>query len=78
MERVDFAVVLERDKWCCGICGEKIPKSAIYGDPLYRTLDHVIPLAQGGEHSYANSQAAHSICNSVKRDRGGGDQLALI
>lgn len=28
------------------------------------TLDHVIPLAKGGEHSRANVRCAHFICNS--------------
>jgi 5-methylcytosine-specific restriction endonuclease McrA len=29
-------------------------------------IDHVIPLARGGEHSYANAQAAHGPCNMRK------------
>ena len=26
----------------------------------------LIPLASGGEHSYANVQSAHFLCNAVK------------
>lgn len=78
VENVDRAVVFERDRWVCGICGERIPKSAIYPDLLSPSIDHVIPLAEGGEHSYANVQAAHFSCNSSKQNRGSGEQLAII
>lgn len=78
VEDVDRDVVLKRDRWVCGICGEKIPRTAIYPDPLSPSIDHVIPLAVGGEHSYANTQASHFLCNSVKQHRGEGEQLALI
>lgn len=33
------------------------------------TLDHVIPLARGGEHSYSNVRCAHYWCNAIKTDR---------
>jgi 5-methylcytosine-specific restriction endonuclease McrA len=29
-------------------------------------LDHIVPLARGGEHSYANTQPAHPTCNRRK------------
>lgn len=78
VEDVDLMVVLERDNWMCMLCGKKIPKGAEYPDPLYRTVDHVVPLHVGGEHSYANVQSAHFGCNAAKGFRGGGEQLALI
>lgn len=34
----------------------------------YPSIDHVIPLAKGGEHSWANVKLAHVICNIHKRD----------
>lgn len=58
-EHVDGVVVFERDRGVCGICGEVI-------DPSYFDLDHVIPLAKGGRHSYANIQLAHPLCNIRK------------
>ncbi len=41
------------------------------------TIDHIIPLSQGGEHSYKNTQLACFECNCKKGDRGipGGEQL---
>jgi 5-methylcytosine-specific restriction endonuclease McrA len=52
-------VVLERDDGTCGICGGDV-------DPTDFHVDHVEPLALGGEHSYANVQAAHPDCNRRK------------
>lgn len=69
VEDVDIFVLLERDEWVCGLCNEPIPKDAVWPDLEYRTIDHIIPLAKGGEHSYENTQAAHLSCNSAKGDR---------
>ena len=30
------------------------------------TIDHIVPISLGGEHSYANCQAVHFMCNSKK------------
>lgn len=70
--------VFERDGWRCGICGERIPEGARYPDPRSASVDHVIPLSRGGTHEMKNVQATHLLCNALKRDRGSGDQLALI
>lgn len=62
VEHVNRLVVLERGDGVCGICGGDV-------DPLRFDVDHIVPLARGGEHSYANTQPAHPSCNSRKRDR---------
>ena len=36
--------------------------------PTYPTLDHIIPLAKGGTHTWNNVQCACAMCNSEKRD----------
>ena len=69
VENVDISVVLERSGWKCGICGEGIPKDAVFPDSLYRSLDHIVPLSKGGKHEYGNVQAAHYGCNAAKSDR---------
>jgi 5-methylcytosine-specific restriction endonuclease McrA len=38
-----------------------------YKDPA--TLDHVIPLAKGGQHEVSNLAAAHWLCNLRKHAR---------
>lgn len=78
VENVHRDEVLKRDGWRCQICGKKIPKTAVYPDPLSPSVDHVVPLSLGGKHEMKNVQAAHLICNSLKSDVGAGDQLALL
>lgn len=78
IEDVDRSVVLDRDSWRCGICGERILKKAKWPHPKSASIDHIIPLNLGGKHEMKNVQAAHLRCNSAKSDHGAGDQLALI
>lgn len=77
-ENVDRTQVGERDGWRCGICRKRVNRSLAYPHPMSASLDHVVPLAQGGEHTYANTRIAHLICNNLRRDHCGGEQLALI
>lgn len=60
--------VYERDNWTCRLCGDPVDPTAEVPEHLAPTLDHILPLAQGGDHSYANVQCAHFICNARKRD----------
>lgn len=69
VERVFRRKVFNRDGWVCRLCGEPTSRKWASDDPLAPTIDHIIPVAKGGEHSYANTQCAHAICNSRKQDR---------
>lgn len=75
---VDILAVYERDKWRCGLCHKKVNRTLKWPDPMSASLDHVIPLSDGGTHEPANVQLAHLGCNAGKRNRGGGEQLALL
>lgn len=77
-EYFDPLDVLKRDKWRCHICGEKTPKR-LRGttDPRAPELDHITPLAAGGEHSPKNTACACRRCNLAKSDKPLG-QLRLI
>jgi 5-methylcytosine-specific restriction endonuclease McrA len=59
VEKVYRSKVLRLHSGRCGICGDPV-------DPTDFHVDHVIPLARGGEHSYANTQPAHPPCNLRK------------
>lgn len=59
IEDVSLSVVYDRDKGVCGICHFSVSSKE-------KSLDHVVPLSKGGEHSYANVQLAHLLCNSRK------------
>jgi endogenous inhibitor of DNA gyrase (YacG/DUF329 family) len=66
VEVVDPDAVFERDGWLCHLCGESIDRALTGWDRMGPTVDHLIPLVAGGEHSYANVAAAHRSCNSRK------------
>lgn len=68
IEDVDIAVVYNSGDGLCGICGAFIDLALDWPHRMSLTLDHIVPLARGGEHSYANTQVAHAVCNSRKND----------
>ncbi len=67
IESVDPMKVFARDKWRCHLCGVSTPKR-LRGtlDDRAPELDHVVPLAAGGAHSYANTACACRACNIKK------------
>lgn len=75
---VSRAKVFERDRYRCQLCGKKLNMNVVAPHPKAPTIDHIVPLAQGGLHEPSNAQAAHFLCNSIKGDRGGNEQLLLI
>jgi len=76
-ERFDPAEVFDRDRWRCGICGGKVDKRLAFPHHMSVSLDHIVPLSQGGGHTMRNSQCSHWICNSRKTD-GIGGQMRLF
>lgn len=77
-EWFDPLEVLERDRWRCHLCGVSTPKR-LRGSTDGRApeLDHIIPLAAGGEHSPRNTACSCRTCNLKKSDRPMG-QLRLV
>lgn len=70
VENVDPFVVFDRDGWTCQICRIETPKYLRgTNDDRSPQLDHVIPLAKGGMHSYANTQCLCRKCNILKGDK---------
>lgn len=76
IERVDPYRVFDRDRWRCKLCGTKTPKAkrGTYDDNAPE-LDHINPLAQGGEHSYNNTQCACRKCNGLKSSKPLGQMM---
>ena len=77
---VDGDITLERlykrDKGVCHICGElcnyhdfKEEQGVFIAGESYPSIDHVVPLSIGGEHSWSNVKLAHRHCNSLKGNR---------
>ena len=62
VEPIDRTKIIRRDRSICHICKTKVEANDIH-------LDHVIPLARGGDHSEANLAVSHSLCNLSKGAR---------
>lgn len=53
--------VYNKSEGRCAICGEFVPYDEF-------TVDHIIPLAKGGDNKLTNLQCACRVCNSIKQD----------
>lgn len=62
-EPIERTKVFERDEWNCGICGESIDPELKYPDHMSASVDHIIPVSEGGAHAMDNVHATHWICN---------------
>jgi hypothetical protein len=63
--------VFERDEYKCRYCGKQLTRFTV-------TLDHVKPVADGGDNSFENLLTACLDCNSRKHKRPVGDFLAEL
>lgn len=61
-ERVRIDVLIVRDHGICGLCHTPVARKDA-------SVDHIIPISHGGEHSYRNTQLAHRGCNCRKGNR---------
>lgn len=69
IERFDPLEVYRRDDWFCQICGVEVSPNMQYPDPMSASLDHTVPLSQGGSHTMDNARLAHLRCNLRKGAR---------
>ena len=70
-EKVSIAVLYIRDNKTCTLCHTHVKRSEW-------SIDHIIPLAKGGTHTYRNTALAHKLCNSRKRDKVVTQQLPMF
>lgn len=68
-EPYSLAEIAERDGYQCGICGEQVSMTLRCPELMAPTIDHVFPIAAGGDDTPANVQLAHFTCNSRKGAR---------
>jgi len=61
--------IYERDDYKCRYCGKQLTRWTV-------TLDHVVPVCEGGDNSFVNLIAACLDCNSRKHRRAVGNFLA--
>lgn len=75
---ITWRTVGERDQWRCHLCGKKVPERAgAAKEPSGATVDHLVPVSDGGEHVWSNVRLAHRSCN-LSRSTGGIVQLLLV
>lgn len=82
---VPVKAVYERDGYRCQICRRRCLKSAMFSKtdgrihPRSPTIDHIVPMACGGNHEPGNLQTACHACNSAKGARAAGQlRLAFV
>lgn len=76
-EPYTLAEIAERDRRRCGLCGGRVAMKQAVPHPKAPTIDHIVPVSEGGDDTRANVQLACFRCNSAKGPRG-SQQLALI
>lgn len=76
-EPYTLAEIAARDRFTCQLCHKRVAMTKAVPHAKAATIDHVVPLADGGDDTRANVQLAHFECNWRKADHG-TQQLALI
>ena len=62
--------IAERDGWRCHLCGQRVRKGIPATSPAGPTIDHLVPIAAGGQDVRENVALAHRRCNVRRQDRG--------
>lgn len=69
LHRIDPINVFSLHNWRCATCGCDTPESLKgTNHPSAPTLDHIIPLSRGGQHTMDNLQCLCRDCNTAKGD----------
>lgn len=76
-DKYTLAEIAERDRCKCHLCGKRVRMSLSGMHPKGPTIDHLIPVSQGGIDERKNVALAHRQCN-IDRNVGGEVQLRLV
>lgn len=74
---INLKKIYNRDNGTCWICGGWCDwddytidkKGNFIVGRTYPSIDHVYPIAKGGDHVWGNIRLAHHYCNTIKSDR---------
>lgn len=72
-----IAEIALRDGFRCHLCRERVDMRLPGTHPQGPTIDHLIPVTDGGDDEPVNVALAHRECN-VRRNTGGEVQLRLL
>ena len=67
-ESIKPSLIFDRDNWTCQLCGDELNSEDKVPSAKAATLDHIMPLANGGTHTVSNVQCACFECNWRKAD----------
>lgn len=65
---IDPLVLFEKCGWVCFVCKEKIDKQVRFPNSMAATIEHIIPLKDGGTHTWDNVSVSHAICNWTRNN----------
>ena len=75
---IHWSVLGERDGWRCHVCRKGVPQVAGTAERMDgATVDHLVPIVDGGSHTWDNVALSHRSCN-LERGTGGLAQLRLV
>jgi 5-methylcytosine-specific restriction endonuclease McrA len=72
-----LAEIIERDAGKCHLCIKVVDTSLPGSHPQGPTIDHILPISDGGADTRANVALAHRQCNVARGNRG-AMQLRLV
>lgn len=58
--------IAERDGFRCRLCHRRVRMDLRAPHPRSPSIDHIVPLAAGGDDTRTNVQLAHLSCNMAK------------
>lgn len=67
-DQIDHLTLFELHGWTCVICRKAINRHLRMPNWFAATVEHIVPLAQGGTHTWDNVAPAHYKCNMSKGD----------
>lgn len=76
-DRYTLRQVADRDGWRCHLCGKAVPDRPYKARANDPTIDHLIPVSDGGSDTLDNVALAHNRCNYL-RGAEGQAQLRLV
>lgn len=74
---ITISKLMERDKSICGICNLPIIKNPKKHNDK-PSIDHIIPIKHGGQHTWANVRLVHCGCNNSRGNRADGSYEVKI
>jgi 5-methylcytosine-specific restriction endonuclease McrA len=77
-EGYTLAEIARRDRYTCGLCHKRVAMKQQMPHPRSPVVDHIMPIARGGDDTKANVWLAHWYCNAVKGARLITHQAALF